>query len=143
LSVNPTPDPTPPDEPDETPAGDEPDEPDEPASSVPAQDPGPRPEWGLLGFVVHRLLTDSAALRRALAFVAVVGTFGIAGLVAILAFLVELARIGNLAIVGTIYAIVFGWIGRLLWQWRRRRGELPRFPGRARLNRMFLDGSDR
>jgi hypothetical protein len=135
----------PPDEPDETPAGDgdEPDEPDEPASPLPTQDSGPRPEWGLLGFVIYRLLTDSAALRRALAFVVVVGTFGIAGLVAILAFLVELARIGNLAIVGTIYAIVFGWIGRLLWQWRRRRGELPRFPGRARLNRMFLDGSDR
>ena len=73
---------------------------------------------------------------------AVVGAFGLTGLVAVLAFLVELARIGNLAIVGTIYAIVFGWIGRLLWQ-RRRRGELPRFPGRARLGRVFLDEPDR
>ncbi len=145
MAANPTPDPTTPDEPDETPAGDrdEPDEPDEPFSPLPTRDPGPRPEWGLLGFVIYRLLTDSAALRRALAFVAVVGTFGITGLVAVLAFLVELARIGTLPLVGAIYTIAFGWSGRLLWQGRPRRGEPPRFPGRARLNRMFLDGSDR
>jgi hypothetical protein len=140
LSATPTPNPTPPDDPDETPAADrdEPDEPDEPAKPLPTRDPGPRPEWGLLGFVVHKLLTDSAALRRALALVFVVV---IVPLVAFLVFLVALARTGNLATSGAIYAIVFGSMGRLLWQWRRR--GRPPFPGRARLNRMFPDGPDR